>query len=78
MRLYFQTAYYFLGATVAVASCIGAAVFPTVIGQLMEGHPMTFMYLTMTTITLCSIMFVSAIYIGKRIRSVCERKKPSV
>ena len=50
-----------------IASSIGADVFPIISGQLMEEYPMTLMYQTATTIISCTLMFVMAIFIGRKI-----------
>ena len=61
-----------------IASSVGADVFPVISGQFMEDYPMTLMYLTASTIILCSTMFLSAIFIGGKIRHEKEQSTAAV
>ena len=57
-----------LGAAIIIASSFGANIFPAINGQLIEDYPMTLMYLTASTIILCSMIFMSTVFIGGKIR----------
>jgi fucose permease len=57
-----------ISASLTVASCIGAAIVPPVVGQLIADVPMVLMYLTLGTIAVCSLLFIATILVGKRIQ----------
>ena len=56
-----------IGAIAAVASSMGADVWPIICGQFIETYPMILMYLTFGTLVLCFLVFLVAIFIGKRV-----------
>ena len=49
-----------IGASVMVTSAMGVLVFPVLNGQLIDTTPMSLMYLNFSTLTVCSVIFISA------------------
>ena len=62
-----------IAAVMTVSSSIGADVCPVIIGQLITKYPMILIYLTLGTLVLCFIVFVCAIFVGRRLNNeTCE------
>ena len=57
-----------IGAAMSTANLLGNQVFPIIGGQLIEQYPMTVMYLISIATLLCALIFVLAIFIGKKIK----------
>lgn len=56
-----------IGAAMTVAATIGASLFPILEGQFLEMYPMTLMYVTCGTVIFSSLMFVFALFIGRKV-----------
>ena len=56
-----------IGASMTIASSIGADVFPLITGQLVVDIPMILMYLTFATIAVCTVNFMLALIVGRYI-----------
>ena len=58
-----------------IAGSVGANITPVINGQFIVDSPMILMYLTLTTVSLCTITFLVTIFVGKKIPTEIEDVK---
>jgi len=63
-----------IGAVFTIASSAGADVFPIIVGQFVESHPMVLMHLLLAVILSCILVFATAAVVGKTINKLNAEK----
>jgi len=63
-----------IGAAMSISASLGAKVFPVVVGNIVEAHPMSLMYFVFVTSTGCTLLFVLNTVISRQLLKEKECK----